>query len=323
MDLLQTFIFNDSKHTVRVVRNNDDEPMFCASDVGKVLQLKNIRASIEDFDEDERGVHSIYTPGGDQNVTFLTDQGVYKLIMRSRKPIAKPFQKWVFKVIKDIQKNGRYEMQKELDELKCNNDDMKDSIKLVTKYKDTEDARVSKILVDGCREKTLVYYGKIKTMDDGRFLIKIGCTKNIKVRLHSLKQEFGNMNILKVFECDKQVEFESFLHDRDGIKEFRYKEIINGLKRSNEVFLFTEEQLKKAVIIAERNISKFIINNNKRDIDEIIEANPQNNKKFKIIFDALDALGLSNKEKDDPESCLLYTSPSPRDQRGSRMPSSA
>ena len=302
MDLLQTFIFNDSKHNVRVVRNNDDEPMFCASDVGKVLQLKNIRASIEDFDEDERVVNSIYTPGGDQNVTFLTDQGVYKLIMRSRKPIAKPFQKWVFKVIKDIQKNGRYEMQKEIDELKCNNDDMKDSIKLVTKYKDTEDARVSKILVDGCREKTLVYYGKIKTMDDGRFLIKIGCTKNIKVRLHSLKQEFGNMNILKVFECDKQVEFESFLHDRDGIKEFRYKEIINGLKRSNEVFLFTEEQLKKAVIIAERNISKFIINNNKRDIDEIIEANPQNNKKFKIIFDALDALGLSNEEKDDPES---------------------
>ena len=121
MDLLQTFIFNDSKHNVRVVRNNDDEPMFCASDVGKVLGIKYIRSSIEDFDEDEKGVCTIHTLGGDQNVTFLTEQGMYKLIMRSRKPIAKPFQKWVFKVIKDIQKNGRYEMQKELDELKCNN----------------------------------------------------------------------------------------------------------------------------------------------------------------------------------------------------------
>ena len=134
MDLLQTFIFNDSKHDVRVVRNDDDEPMFCAPDVGKVLQLKNIRTSIADFDEDESSVHSMYTAFGEKDVTFLTEQGMYKLIMRSRKPIAKPFQKWVFKVIKDIQKNGRYEMQKELDELKCNNDDMKDSIKFCLLY---------------------------------------------------------------------------------------------------------------------------------------------------------------------------------------------
>ena len=298
MDLLQTFIFNDSKHEVRVVKK-DGKSIFIASDIGKVLGLKNISQATLKFDEDEKGIILNDTLGGTQNTIFLTKQGVFRLIMRSDKPIARPFQKWFLRVLEEIEETGRYEMQKELDELKCKNDDMKDSIRLVTKYKDTEDARVSKILVDGCLEKTLVYYGKIKTMDDGRFLVKIGCTKNMKVRLHSLKQEFGNMNILKVFECDKQVEFESFLHDRGGIKEFRYKEIINGLKRSNEVFLFTEEQLKKAVIIAERNISKFIINNNKRDIDEIIEANPQNNKKFKRIFDVL---GLSDEEKDDPES---------------------
>ena len=90
MDLLQTFIFNDSKHDVRVVRNNDDEPMFCASDVGKVLGLKKIRNSIEDFDKDEKDAHIMGTLGGDQNVMFLSEQGMYKLIMRSRKPIAKP-----------------------------------------------------------------------------------------------------------------------------------------------------------------------------------------------------------------------------------------
>ena len=39
--------------------------MFCASDVGKVLGLKNIRSSIEDFDKDKKGVHSMDTLGGD------------------------------------------------------------------------------------------------------------------------------------------------------------------------------------------------------------------------------------------------------------------
>ena len=90
MDLLQTFIFNDSKHDVRVVLNNDDEPMFCASDVGKVLGLKNIHTTIVDFDEDESYIRSMYTAFGEKNVTFLSEQGMYKLIMRSRKPIAKP-----------------------------------------------------------------------------------------------------------------------------------------------------------------------------------------------------------------------------------------
>ena len=276
MDFLKTFIFNDLTHNVRVVRNDDNDTMYCASDIGTILGIKNIKQSIQDFDEDEKNMYS--------DIMFLSEQGMYKLIMRSKKVKAKSFQKWVFNSIKDIRKNGMYELQKELDELKFKySDDMKDSIKLFTKYNDEEESRVSKILVDDCKEKTVVYYGKIKTVNDGRFLIKIGCTKNMKVHLHDLKQNFENMNMLKVFECDKHLDFERFLHDRCGIKEFKYNGIINGIKVSNGVFLFTGEQIKKAFNITERNAYKFRIDNNKREIDEIVEENPQVTKKSKII----------------------------------------
>ena len=135
------------------IRDRDGKNIFIASDIGKVLGLKNIRQATSNFDEDEKVVIRYDSLGGIQNTIFLTKQGAFRLIMRSDKPIARPFQKWFLRVLEEIEETGRYEMQKELDELKCKyNDDMKDSIKLVTKYKDTEDARVSKILVDGCRD---------------------------------------------------------------------------------------------------------------------------------------------------------------------------
>jgi len=110
MDFLKTFIFNDLTHSVRVVQNDDNEIMYCASDVGTILGIKNIKQSIEDFDEDEKNMYS--------DIMFLSEQGMYKLTMRSRKVKAKSFQKWVFNSIKDIRKNGMYDLQKELDELK-------------------------------------------------------------------------------------------------------------------------------------------------------------------------------------------------------------
>ena len=60
--------------------------------------------------------------GGEQETLMLTEVGVYRLIFNSRKPIAKLFKKWVANVIKDLQKNGKYEienMKKELKDISC------------------------------------------------------------------------------------------------------------------------------------------------------------------------------------------------------------
>lgn len=260
MDLLSTFLFENSHHEVYITSDENNKPFFKASDVGRVLGIKKVSSSIVDFDEDEKGSRITATRGGNQNITFLTKQGVFKLIFRSKKPIAKPFQKWVFNVIDTIERTGEYKLKEEVEEIKSN------SQKMVREYKDKEDARLSKIFIDGCQDKTLVYYGKIKTMEDGRMLIKIGCTKDMKVRLHGLKEEFGNMCILNVFECDKQESFENFIHQHIDIKRYEYKEVINDKKKSNEVFCMTQSEYTRAVNIARRNVSRFRFDK-KRDID--------------------------------------------------------
>jgi prophage antirepressor-like protein len=89
----------------------DGEPWFIARDVANVLGIKNSRDAIADLDEDEKGVVLTDTLGGSQNLAIISESGFYRLVMRSRKPIAKPFQKWVTKdVLPSIRKTGSYSL---------------------------------------------------------------------------------------------------------------------------------------------------------------------------------------------------------------------
>jgi prophage antirepressor-like protein len=67
-------------------------PLFQANQIGKLLEISNIRDSIKDFSENEKGVGLTDTPGGKQEIIFLTEHGLYRLLGRSRKPIAHKFQ---------------------------------------------------------------------------------------------------------------------------------------------------------------------------------------------------------------------------------------
>lgn len=101
MDILQAFVLNDIEHNINILWK-DDKPLFRASEIAKVLDIKKIRNSLIDFDNDERVIELVNTNGGQQKVIFLTEIGVYKLLMHSRKPIAKPFQKWVTQILVSI-----------------------------------------------------------------------------------------------------------------------------------------------------------------------------------------------------------------------------
>lgn len=94
--------------SVRVVEHNG-EPWFVAKDVCEILALENPRSSLALLDEDEKGVHIIDTPGGKQEMTIVSESGLYSLIFRSRKPEAKSFSKWVrADVLPSFRKNGFY-----------------------------------------------------------------------------------------------------------------------------------------------------------------------------------------------------------------------
>lgn len=104
---LQVFNYNGAK--VRTVEN-DGQVWFVVKDVAKILEFSNIRETLRiNLDEDEKDVKKLDTPGGKQNMTVINESGFYTLIMRSNKPEAKPFRRWVtHEVLPDIRKHGMY-----------------------------------------------------------------------------------------------------------------------------------------------------------------------------------------------------------------------
>lgn len=63
---------------------------------------------VDAVDEEEKARHNVSTPGGVQQSWFLTEDGLYEVLMQSRKPIAKAFKKEVKKILKQIRMTGGY-----------------------------------------------------------------------------------------------------------------------------------------------------------------------------------------------------------------------
>lgn len=100
--------FQFNTHAIRVV-TIDGEPWFVAKDVCGVLGLTNPTIALRALDDGEKGVSQIKTLGGRQTVNIISESGLYKLVLRSDKPQAKPFQDWVTKeVLPAIRKDGAY-----------------------------------------------------------------------------------------------------------------------------------------------------------------------------------------------------------------------
>ena len=93
---------------VRIVEKGG-EPWFVARDVCKVLEITKVDSAIRNLDADEKGAHTVSTPGGNQEMTIVSEAGLYSLILRSRKPEAKAFKRWVtHEVLPSIRKTGAY-----------------------------------------------------------------------------------------------------------------------------------------------------------------------------------------------------------------------
>jgi len=103
----QIVAFDFESHDVRVVIGQDGEPRFVAADLLSTLNLD--RKALERLDEDEKGVSSIHTPGGQQEMTVVNESGLFNLVLGSRKPEAKRFKRWVtHEVLPSIRKTGSY-----------------------------------------------------------------------------------------------------------------------------------------------------------------------------------------------------------------------
>jgi prophage antirepressor-like protein len=87
----------------------ESEPWWVAKDVCDALGLTDTSKSVEKLDEDEKGTNTIRTPGGEQTMLCVNEAGLYTLILRSRKPEAKRFKRWVtHEVLPQIRKTGSF-----------------------------------------------------------------------------------------------------------------------------------------------------------------------------------------------------------------------
>lgn len=102
--------FEFESKSIRVVNGECGEPLFVAKDLAEGLgYVWNGTARIEHVPEEWRGVTSVVTPSGVQEMAVLTEQGMYFFLARSDKPKALPMQKWVAgEVLPSIRKTGRY-----------------------------------------------------------------------------------------------------------------------------------------------------------------------------------------------------------------------
>lgn len=84
------------------VYGTPQEPLLLAKEVGEMIDVQSSRQMVQSVDEEERLTYTIYTSGQRRETWFLTEYGLYEVLMQSRKPIAKQFKQGVKQLLRDI-----------------------------------------------------------------------------------------------------------------------------------------------------------------------------------------------------------------------------
>ena len=106
-DLAQVFTYDNSQLRTVVI---NDEPWFVAADVARLLGYRMASDMTRRLDEDDRGTRSVRTPSGQQEMTVISEAGLYAAILGSQVPGAREFKRWItHEVLPAIRKTGRYE----------------------------------------------------------------------------------------------------------------------------------------------------------------------------------------------------------------------
>ena len=187
-------LFQNPAFKVRVIMR-DSEPWFVAKDVCDCLEITNVSKACQTLDEDEKGITKVYTLGGSQDMMLISESGLYTLIMRSNKPDAKVFRKWVTsEVLPSIRKTGGYGIRTV--------DDMINVAKDVATC--IEHSNVSK-MCELCRDKDKIV--ESASNFDSNDLLESG---NARITLIS---ESGLYRILAKCNLPKCEPFESWVFD--------------------------------------------------------------------------------------------------------------
>lgn len=115
----QVLSFVNNNSNIRVIVDSTNEVLFCLADICKVLGIQNSRVVAStiksEFGVGELNLHPFETAGGTQNFTIITEPQLYFVLMRSDKPTAKEFRRWITEeILPSIRKTGAYSIQQQI-----------------------------------------------------------------------------------------------------------------------------------------------------------------------------------------------------------------
>lgn len=133
-------IFKNERFGEIRVAGTSDEPLFCLADICRVLDIKNVSDCKSRLDQKGIVLTDTLTKGGTQQLVYVNEKNLYKVIMRSDKPQAEDFQDWVCgEVLPSIRKYGAYATEETIDRIISDPDY---GIKLLTTLKEERAARI-------------------------------------------------------------------------------------------------------------------------------------------------------------------------------------
>lgn len=236
MEIVRAFT-NNSLHTNITIKGTQVDPLFRASDIGLILDLTNINRAIQYFDDSEKQLIVTNTNGGEQQISYLTEKGLYKILFKSNKPIAATFQNWICDVIKEIRLTGMYSLQKQLEEkdeetkkrLKEKDDELKEKDEETKRLlEETEQLKKTNLDIPS------IYIYNVDSRIEPPEL-KIGYTLNVYKRIKPYKQvcKYGKLEYSQVIYSNNINTIENFIHC-----------LLNDFKIQDEVFKLDLEEAK-------------------------------------------------------------------------------
>lgn len=162
MSDVQLYSFDGNQ--VRTLTDEQGEPWFVAKDVCDILDITNNRDAVSSLDEDEKNTVAISDgTAGNPYKTIVSEAGLYSLIMRSRKPDAKRFKRWVtHEVLPSIRRHGAYATDDVIDKVLGDPDF---GIRLLTELRDERSRRRdAERTIDAQRPKVL-FAESVETSD--------------------------------------------------------------------------------------------------------------------------------------------------------------
>lgn len=165
-----------------------ENPLFVARDVAEWIEydISSVNKMIASVDNDEKVRNNVPTLGGLQETWCLTEDGLYEVLMQSRKPKAKQFKKKVKEILKDIRAHGIYATDNVIDNI-LNNPDF--GIELLMKLKEERAARVeaerkNAILIHVNKTYTMTEIAKEVNMKSAIQLNKLLAEKKIQYQVN-------------------------------------------------------------------------------------------------------------------------------------------